>query len=126
MSTISLHKVMGDGLLQAQRSDVSGNLPNFRAQKKIQIKNQRRQTEVKNTKTKRIYDECLKEVDQNNKKIIEENKRLMPQEEDDSIKPIRNIFKMNRVQVESQQNMKKNHIHPKKKKQSHKNQNLMT
>jgi len=63
---------------------------------------QKRQEQVKETKTKKTYDLCMIEVEEQNRKIIEENKRTMPQEEDDSIKPIRNIFKMNRVSVDNQ------------------------
>jgi hypothetical protein len=42
----------------------------------------------------------LKEVEEENQRIMEENRLLLPAETDDLVKPIRNIFKMSRVSVE--------------------------
>ena len=41
---------------------------------------------------------------------MEENRRLMPKEDDESTKPIQNIFKMSRVSVEQEQRIIQNKV----------------
>lgn len=46
----------------------------------------------------------MKEVEEQNEKIMQDNKKLFPKEE--NVQTIKNIFKMSRVRVENDSNMK--------------------
>ena len=58
---------------------------------------------AKDTTTKRLYQECLEEMTAENKNDEQEETEV----EDEDMKPIRNIFKMSRVLVDSKAKNKK-------------------
>ena len=88
---------------QPAESQAPGAL-SVRDLKKQQIKFQQNKREAKDTKTKATYLECMKEVEEQNEKIMQDNKKLFPKEE--NVQTIKNIFKMSRVRVENDSSMK--------------------
>ena len=74
--------------------------------KRQQLKLTKQRQEAKDTKTKAIYQECLSEMKRDGLGRWF-NKNLNTKEDDEKVKPIRNIFKMSRILVDVKTKSKK-------------------
>ena len=64
--------------------------------KRQQMKHTQAKIEAKDTRTKKIYAHCLKLVAKENERIKRENQQFI---KDSEVVPIKNLFKMARVEV---------------------------
>lgn len=76
-----------------------GEQMSIRDQKRQQLKKTAKKHEMKETRTKAIYEECMLEIKNKKAKESQMHKCIEHHDDQEAAKPQRNIFKMSRVLV---------------------------